>query len=297
MMPKPNQNNNHPRDTSEFQGFSSEKVLIETRPNFWLYSNNFILKIVVLFLLIFMFSPIMAFIYTFQAQLISRFSVNISNVNFYAELVLIFCILIVIVKLALDVLDWNYTRYVLTDHRIVIERGFIRKEKVSMPYGKIQDIELSQSFLERIISVGDIILYGANEVSETILDNIPHPREAEEIILTRMNANSYANQNTFNNYPNNPQPNQYPDQNMQPNQYMNNNQTQYTITPEEYTQTNIQYDDEEEVHYFNDDLETITPEHNQHINWDKKSEERPKQEWNKEEVFRKHDAMFKKHRK
>ena len=48
MMPKPNPNKRKEhQNRSEFN--TSEKILLETKPSFWLYSDNFILKIVVLF--------------------------------------------------------------------------------------------------------------------------------------------------------------------------------------------------------------------------------------------------------
>ena len=330
LMPKPNHNVRVSKDNNEFQGFSSEKVLLDTKPNFWLYSNNFILKIVVLFLLIFMFSPIMAFIYRMQSEIVSRFNLNIGSIMFYTELILILCIVIVIIKIVLDILDWYYTRYVLTDHRIVIERGLIRREKVSMPYAKVQDIEITQSILERIMGVGDVIIYGANELSETILDDIPHPKDVEEILLTNINR-GIANQN---NYQNNTQPTENMNQNMYQQRYpennvrvdYNDNEPQYQqniINNQKYPPQNNQYDEEvsnTEVHYFNnEDDETITPEHAEtKQEWDKnqpykkqewnkgqpyqkqewnKGQPYKKQEWDKEEVFRKHDELFKRRRK
>ena len=57
MMPKPNPNKRKEhQNRSEFN--TSEKILLETKPSFWLYSDNFILKIVVLFILVFMFFKI-----------------------------------------------------------------------------------------------------------------------------------------------------------------------------------------------------------------------------------------------
>ena len=129
MMPKPNPNKRKEHvNRNEFN--TSEKILLETKPSFWLYSDNFILKIVVLFLLVFMFSPIMTFVYVLHGELVEKFHIAIDNVMFYTELLLFLLILVVIIKLLLDVLDWNYTNYVFTDAHIVIHRGFIHKEKI-----------------------------------------------------------------------------------------------------------------------------------------------------------------------
>ena len=234
MMPKPNPNKKMDnKQASGFKGIASEKVLLETKPNFWLYSDNFILKIVVLFLMVFFFAPILTFVYTLHGKLVENFHIAIDNVMFYTELLLIILIAVVIIKIILDILDWNYTNYVLTDTRIVIQRGFIHKERIMMSYNKIQDIEITQSFLERLISVGDIIIYGANEVSETILDDIPSPKKVEEIILTCINNMGFANQNTYNNY-------QQPGYNQQYQQPIYQQQPNYQQQPIYQQQPNYQ---------------------------------------------------------
>lgn len=103
MMPKPNPNKRKEhQNRSEFN--TSEKILLETKPSFWLYSDNFILKIVVLFILVFMFSPIMAFVYVLHEDLVENFHIAVDNVMFYTELLLFLLILVVLIKLILDVL-------------------------------------------------------------------------------------------------------------------------------------------------------------------------------------------------
>ena len=339
MMPKPNPNKKMDnKQASGFKGIASEKVLLETKPNFWLYSDNFILKIVVLFLMVFFFAPILTFVYTLHGKLVENFHIAIDNVMFYTELLLIILIAVVIIKIILDILDWNYTNYVLTDTRIVIQRGFIHKERIMMSYNKIQDIEITQSFLERLISVGDIIIYGANEVSETILDDIPSPKKVEEIILTCINNMGFANQNTYNNYqqpgynqqyqqpiyqqqPNyqqqpiyQQQPNYqqqgYNQQYQQPNNQQPNyeQQANYNMPYQEDEYTNSDYNqnsyDEDciqpernEYNDYNDDYEedVITPERRDYERTEKTR--KYSQELDKELILRKHNQMFKRHKK
>lgn len=302
MMPKPNQNKHKINiNREESQNISSEKIVHETKPNFWLYSENFILKIVVLLLLVLMFAPIMTLVYSIHSQLVTNFHIAIDNVMFYSEIIIIIFIIVDIIKLALDVLDWNYTNYIFTDARIIIERGFIHKEKLIISYNKIQDIEIRQSLLERIISVGDIIIYGANEMSETILDDIPSPKKVEDIIITNVNKNSFTNQNVYPNQPyaNNQYPNQqvnYNPYNQQPNNefYQQNQQPNpQNIYPNQNIQENYQYiqpdhDQEEDV---------IIPERQENTATYDNRQEYLKPKLDKEEVFRKHDEMFKRHKK
>ena len=157
-MPKPNQSRQNKYNTYDNRPSNSEHVLLETRPNILLYSDNFVLKIVVLFLLVFLFAPLITVFYGIQSNLLTTFQINLENMTFIMELILIFCILIVIIKIGLDVLDWNYTLYTLTEQRVIIRRGFFHKEKIAMSYSKIQDIEVSQSIIERILNCGNMII-------------------------------------------------------------------------------------------------------------------------------------------
>ena len=147
MMPKPNNSRTNNKNNNDFQRAGSEKILLETKPNIFCYCENFIFKIILLFILVFLFAPIVTIFYNIQDTLLTSFQMNFTNLTSIMELLLIFCILIVLVKILLDILDWNYTKYVLTNQRIIIQRGFFRKEKIMMPYRKVQDIEISQNML------------------------------------------------------------------------------------------------------------------------------------------------------
>ena len=204
MMPKPKQSKSNNNFKNEVNQMSSERVLYESRPNMILYSDNFIFKIIVLFFLVFMFSPILALVYRIQGTLQSNYQVSFVNMTYIAEGILFLCIFIIIVKLILDYLDWNNTLYTLTDKRIIIKRGLFNKEKISMPYTKVQDIDVSQSIMERLLSAGDIVIYGGRDNAETILDEVSNPRDVEEIILNQVNNLNYSyNQNQYINAYNN----------------------------------------------------------------------------------------------
>lgn len=267
MMPKPNQSKNS-YDKREFNKRSSEKILFETKPNLLLYADNFILKFVVLFFLVFMFSPILAIVYNLQGNLQYGYGFDLSNMTFIAELIILFCILIVIIKIILDYLDWNYTTYVLTDRRVIINRGFFNKESISISYSKIQDIDLSQSFLERMLGAGDIIVYGGHDNSETILDEVPDPKKVESLILENINKHMNYNYNNFYNqnpYPNQPVNNQY--NNPYPNQEVNNhypNRQRNNPYPEN-NQYNPQQNNNYNREYYNNQQNDYSPQ-NEYIN-------------------------------
>ena len=176
------------------------------------------------------------------------------------------------------------------------------KEKIMMPYRKVQDIEISQNMLERIINVGDILIYGGHDNSDTILDDIPDPKSAEEIILSHISD--------YNEYPPNYPPNYNPN-------YYNNGYNRNYGYDDRYD--NREYDDRYDYHeynryeennqappienrnYYRDDNDYSHEQENNSQNnsfinkWNKNKQKYKKSKMNKDEIMERHQRMFKKY--
>lgn len=279
MMPKPNQSRQNKYNTYDNRPSNSEHVLLETRPNILLYSDNFVLKIVVLFLLVFLFAPLITVFYGIQSNLLTTFQINLENMTFIMELILIFCILIVIIKIGLDVLDWNYTLYTLTEQRVIIRRGFFHKEKIAMSYSKIQDIEVSQSIIERILNCGNMIIYGGHDNSETILDAVPNPSKVEDIVMNKISnvqSDSYKRYSNFNSTYD-PRFNKY-------NTQSNNYQQDY-----QYDNYNQNFDNQR-------DYRGIQEENTKTSKWKQMMGDKKKSKRELDEIINKHQNRFKKYK-
>jgi uncharacterized membrane protein YdbT with pleckstrin-like domain len=91
-------------------------------------------------------------------------------------------VLIIFLWAIYDFFSWRQKKYLLTNQRIIIKEGFLRKRKSYIHYDKIEDIVVSQSLLERIFSSGDMEIFGGHESSNIILRDIPNPLEVEDMI-------------------------------------------------------------------------------------------------------------------
>jgi uncharacterized membrane protein YdbT with pleckstrin-like domain len=65
---------------------------------------------------------------------------------------------------------------------VIIQRGLISKKRYYIHYDKIEDIAIYQSFFERILSSGDIVLFSGHENTRMILRNVPKPGKMEQEI-------------------------------------------------------------------------------------------------------------------
>ncbi len=81
-----------------------------------------------------------------------------------------------------NILSWRSENYTLTNQRVMVKTGVIRKKSVYMHYDKIQDIIVSQSLMERISYSGDIEIFGGHDRTSLILEDIPNPGEVENMI-------------------------------------------------------------------------------------------------------------------
>ncbi|MFV0388015.1 MAG: PH domain-containing protein [Pyrinomonadaceae bacterium] len=78
-------------------------------------------------------------------------------------------------------------RYVLTDSKVMIDRGLISKTTRNIPLKIIQDVTVSANFFQRALGFGDIEIENANESDDKIvLDNINNPKQAAEVLLKQM---------------------------------------------------------------------------------------------------------------
>jgi membrane protein YdbS with pleckstrin-like domain len=164
------------RDPSPFAG---EKVLFETRPRFTLNLGSTILKIFILFLLLYLFTTVLALAVSVQAILIYYIQLPLVQATSYIMLLLVVILFFWIIW---DLLSWRAVHYMLTTHRVMIKRGIFRKKKIYMPYNMIQDIDVSQGLLERLFKAGDIEIFGGHEHTQVVLEDIPNPNQVDNTI-------------------------------------------------------------------------------------------------------------------
>ncbi len=165
------------RNTKDIR--SGEKILFEARPRFFMYLKSAIIKFIALIVIIYLFEPAVS-----VAASIQNFIINYVKVPLVEGITIILLLLmfVLILWIIWDVLSWKYTTYTLTNYRVVLEKGVLRKNKSYMHYNKIQDVNVSQGIIERLISSGDIMIFGGHERTRLVLNDIPDPTKVEDMI-------------------------------------------------------------------------------------------------------------------
>ena len=70
------------------------------------------------------------------------------------------------------------------DDHLTLESGFISRTRRTVDMAKIQDVTVRQSFGQRLMNTGDIVLESAGESGAMGIQNLDRPREIADGILS-----------------------------------------------------------------------------------------------------------------
>ncbi len=80
------------------------------------------------------------------------------------------------------VLEWLTTQYVITNERVIFRAGILARRGKEIPLEVINDVSFQQSFFERIVGSGDLLIESAGEMGQSRYTDIPHPEELQSLI-------------------------------------------------------------------------------------------------------------------
>lgn len=169
---------------------ANEKTIYQTRQNIVIGCKKVIFGIVLLIILFSVASPIIAFVGNMQTYLISYVQLTLTR---YVAIALFVIILFIILYMIWNILKWYFTVYTLTNYRVITQRGILRTKKTYMQYSNIQDVNTSQSLIEKLVNVGSISLYSAYDNNDIELSYISNPGDIEEMIFNEMHYGSSIN--------------------------------------------------------------------------------------------------------
>ncbi|MBS3123457.1 PH domain-containing protein [Candidatus Woesearchaeota archaeon] len=103
----------------------------------------------------------------------------LSNFLIYLALVLI------IFSLTSAEISRLATRYVITTHKIIVIKGFLKQSKKNVYFHSlayVPDINISQHRWQRLLGIGKIYIHGGSMGESLSIDNIDHPAEVLKMI-------------------------------------------------------------------------------------------------------------------
>jgi membrane protein YdbS with pleckstrin-like domain len=86
--------------------------------------------------------------------------------------------------------NWWFTRYVLTTERLITRKGLIAQSGIEIPLESITNVNFSQSIFERILGAGDLLVESAGETGQSSFVNIPRPDKFQALLYKTREARS-----------------------------------------------------------------------------------------------------------
>lgn len=80
----------------------------------------------------------------------------------------------------------NHTVYRLTSTKIEIKSGLFSVKSRNIPLRHVQDVSVSETFKERLIGIGDVVIDSAAIEGKIIMRNIKNPRKYVDMILNQL---------------------------------------------------------------------------------------------------------------
>jgi len=90
--------------------------------------------------------------------------------------------LALLVAVLVPYLRWRTTHYVLTTHRLMTRVGILNHTGRDVPLNRINNAMYEQSFFERLINSGTLVVESAGEDGQQVFKNIPDADQTQQLI-------------------------------------------------------------------------------------------------------------------
>lgn len=90
------------------------------------------------------------------------------------------------------ILAWWLTQHVITNERLIYRAGILSKEGKEIPLEVINDVSFNQTFWERVVRSGDLLIESAGEMGQSHYRDIPRPEDVQKVVYEAREARSLA---------------------------------------------------------------------------------------------------------
>jgi len=95
-------------------------------------------------------------------------------------------VLILLARFVRHYARWATTNMVLTSDRLILRAGVFAKSGREIPLARINDLTYRQTFLERLVGAGDLLVESGGERGQQVLRMVPNPVRVQQAIYKQM---------------------------------------------------------------------------------------------------------------
>jgi uncharacterized membrane protein YdbT with pleckstrin-like domain len=96
--------------------------------------------------------------------------------------------IVLIVDIVFEFVQWQTTRFAITDQRVAYQSGIVRRRGVSIPLNRINNVNFEQSMIARLLNNGVVTIESAGQTGDSVFENIPNPEHVRTLIFAQVEA-------------------------------------------------------------------------------------------------------------
>ncbi len=120
--------------------------------------------------------------------LVLMWIVNVDWINDVIGWVTLVAFVVLILDLIYEFIQWQTTRFAITDQRVAYQSGIVRRRGVSIPLNRVNNVNFNQSLIARILNNGVVTIESAGQTGDSVFENIPDPEHVRTVIFTQVEA-------------------------------------------------------------------------------------------------------------
>lgn len=85
-----------------------------------------------------------------------------------------------------EYLQWRFTNFAVTNARVIYQEGLLSKKGVEIPLERVNNVNFSQTVIERILGAGDLLIESGGQDGQQRFTDIKRPQEVKKILLNHV---------------------------------------------------------------------------------------------------------------
>jgi len=100
--------------------------------------------------------------------------------------------IVLLINTIYEFIQWQTTRFAITDQRVAYQSGIFRRRGVSIPLNRVNNVNFEQSFIARMLNNGVVTIESAGQTGDSVFENIPNPENVRAVIFAGVEADEQA---------------------------------------------------------------------------------------------------------
>jgi uncharacterized membrane protein YdbT with pleckstrin-like domain len=97
-------------------------------------------------------------------------------------------IVVLLAITAFSYIQWKTTKFAITDQRVAYQSGIVRRQGVSIPLNRVNNVNFNQTVIARALNNGVVTIESAGQTGDSVFENIPDPEKVRTLIFQQVEA-------------------------------------------------------------------------------------------------------------